>query len=367
MSDPKGFEPKYDDQKNNEVMYFGKAYKKDDGSSYRKVELFIDEDVSYLSEKNKEMDSKPVDFSIKDSVTLYESPSGQQKIHCWLMEESSTKYPSALHISRRTSKGVYGSQEVTLTLGAIIGLFTFLQNLAIVDSPEPTQIPIRELKTDKDTSSSLILSNDEFMQLIKSNIKSTEDFYKLLSLQKMQLAVNRLEEIVEGNYKNETEIQHFLKDNIWMFGNSYVSIVENGKVNASNILDLVPRNFESYIDIIEVKLPKEKLFNFDRSHSNYYVTAGLTKAIAQTQNYIFELEKKTVDHQFKSINNCKIIRPKGVVLYGSEKPLTADEQQYLRILNSSYHNLQVITYQQLLEKAKNTLQIWECHEPPVSG
>ncbi len=175
----------------------------------------------------------------------------------------------------------------------------------------------------------------------------------------MQLAIERLEEIVAGDYKNEAEIQRFLKDNIWMFGNSYVSIVDNGKIDDRNILDLVPQDLESYIDIIEVKLPSERLFNFDGSHSNYYAKSGLTKAIAQTQNYIFELEKKTAYHQFQSSNNCKVVRPRGMVLYGSESPLTAEEQQYLRILNSSYHNLQVITYQQLLEKAKNTLQIWE--------
>ncbi len=162
---PKGFEPKYDDRKSSSVMYFGRAYAKDGGSSYRAVELLIDEDVSYLSEKNKEIDSQPIDFHIKDSITLFESAGGQQKIDCWLIEESSMKYPQALHISRRTSKGVYGSQEVTLTLDGIIALRTFLQKLAIVDSPEPRQVPISTLKANE--SSSLILSNDEFVQLIK--------------------------------------------------------------------------------------------------------------------------------------------------------------------------------------------------------
>lgn len=103
------------------------------------------------------------------------------------------------------------------------------------------------------------------------------------------------------------------------------------------------------------------------SHSNYYARSGLTKAIAQTQHYIFELEKKAVDRQFQAINNCKIVRPRGLVSYGSGTPLTAEEQQYLRILNSSYHSLHVLTYQQLLEKAENTLQIWELHDLTANG
>lgn len=355
-NEQKGFVPEYDDRKKSNVMYFGKANPNKDGSTYRKVELLIDEDESYLSEKSKEDGSTPVEFQIKDIITLYQSRGGQQKIHCWLTETTSGKYVQAISISRRTGKGVYGSQEVTLTYEAIFALKTFLNNLTLVDTKERTQIPIPSQAAGAEKAKQLI-SEQEFIELIKANIKSTDDFYKLLSIQKMELAVERLEQIILGEYKNEVEIQYFLRKNIWMFGNDYVYIVENGVVNAKNILDMVPQDFESYIDIIEVKLPQEKLFNFDESHNNYYSTSHLTKAIAQTQNYIFELEKKTVDEKYLQINNCKVIRPKGIILVGSKEPLTEDERKYLRILNSSYHNIQIITYQQLLEKAKNTLRI----------
>ena len=73
------------------------------------------------------------------------------------------------------------------------------------------------------------------------------------------------------------------------------------------------------------------------------------------QNYIFELEKKVVDTQYQENNGCKIIRPRGIVLYGSGKELNIEKQKFLRILNSSYHNVQILTYQQLFEKAKNIM------------
>lgn len=355
--DTKGFDPQYDDNKKSNVMYFSKSTRKDDGSSFRKVDLIIDEDSSYLSEKNREKDSVSIDFSVQEKITLYQSSSGQQKIQCWLTETQYGKYIQALHISRRTGKGVYGSQEVTLTFEGIFALREFLNNLMIVDTTERMTVPIQTPVKTENTSK--ILTEQEFSDLIKANIKNTEDFYKLLSIQKMELSVDRLEKIIMGEYKNEVDIQRFLKDNIWMFGNDYVYVVENGKINAQNILDMVPQNFESYIDIIEVKLPKEKLFNFDESHQNYYSTSHLTKAIAQTQNYIFELERKSADEDYQYTNQCKVVRPKGIILFGNYAPLTEDEQKYLRILNSSYHNLQVITYQQLLDKAKNTIKIWK--------
>lgn len=357
MQDGKGFDPKYDDNKQNDVMYFSSAKKKEDGSSFRKIELLMEEGASLLSEKNKEAASTPVEFSINETITLFQSPGGQQKIQCWLMETTSGKYIQALHISRRTGKGVYGSQEVTLRFEEIFKLREFLNNLTVVDAPTRTKIPIKTQPVRSDAPPQ-ILSDREFIKLMKANIKSTDDFYKLLSIQKMELAVTRLEKIIEGDYKNEVDIQHFLKNNLWMFGNDYVYVVENGKINAQNILDMVPQNFESYIDIIEVKLPKEKLFNFDENHKNYYSTAHLTKAIAQTQNYVFELEKRTTDEEYQNGNACKVVRPKGMILFGSQEPLNEEERQYLRILNSSYHNLKIITYQQLLEKANNTLRVW---------
>lgn len=351
-----GFEPKYDDNKKNNTIYFGKSIKKPDGTSYRHVEVLIDEEESYLSEKNKEPNSTPVDFIVKDKIELYRSPGGQQKVSCWLIENSSEKYINALHISRRKSKGVYGSQEITIRGEGILALQRFLFNLVVVDNPNRFKLPI-ELHCSQNNNTQII-TEEEFVELIKANVKSTDDFYKLLSIQKMNLAIERLEQIISGDYKNEVDIQHFLKDNIWMFGNDYVYVVEDEKINTQNILDMIPQDFESYIDIIEVKLPNEKLFNFDRSHNNHYTTSHLTKAIAQTQNYIFELEKKTSNKEYSLKNNCKVVRPKGIILFGSIEPLEDEERQYLRILNSSYHNLNIITYQQLLEKAKNTLKIY---------
>ena len=355
-SDSKGFNPKYDDNKAENTIYFGETKRKTDGSTFRKVELSLNESESYLSEKNMELNSEAKEFSIKEKLTLHSTRGGQQKIQCWLIESTSGKHVEGIHISRRTGKGVYGSQEITLSFEAIYALRKFMDSLFLVDTPDRIRLPITTPVRGSDTDEKRILSEQEFTQLIKANVKSTDDFYKLLSIQKMELAVEQLERIIEGDYENEVTIQHFLKDNMWMFGNDYVFIIENGKINAKNILDIVPKDFESYIDIIEVKLPKEKLFNFDESHKNFYSTSKLTKAIAQTQNYIFELERKALDTDYQNTNSCKIIRPKGIILFGSDEVLADEQKQYLRILNSSYHNLQIITYQQLLDKANNTLK-----------
>lgn len=355
----KGFNPEFDDNKTTGVLHVSKDIGKADGSGYRKIEILIDQEENYLSERNKEYESTPVKFFNKEEEILYRSDSGQQKIHCWLMESDDNRSINAINISRRTGKGVYGSQEVTLTADAIIALKKFLDNIFYIDTKRKSKfsIPLSELNCSIPSTFSKIITEEEFLELIKANINNTDDFYKLLSLQKMDIAIKSLENILLGDYINEIFIQKFLKENIWMFGNDYAFVVENNKINPSNILDLMPQNIENYVDIIEVKLPNERLFSYDNSHQNYYPASNLTKAIAQTQNYIFELEAKTCDEIYQQINNCKVIKPRGIILCGADQVLNEDEKKYLRILNASYHNIQIITYQQLLEKAHNTIDI----------
>lgn len=200
-----------------------------------------------------------------------------------------------------------------------------------------------------------ILTNDEFLKIVEKNIDCIDDYYMLIDIKKKRQAIVELEEFVNGKHGNEVSIQKFLKRNLWLFGNEYTTFVEEEKINAKNILDGIPKTFENFIDVIEVKLPEVELFRYDQNHNNYYSSSDLTKTIAQTQNYIFELENMTSNNKYQENNNCKIIKPRGIILIGTKNDLNEKETEYLRILNSSYHNLYIITYQQLLEKAKNIL------------
>jgi len=350
----KGFDPKYDDTKKANEIIFGKAKILPDGSKHRKAELILEPENEYLSKKFSGEPTNPLKFNKKDDLILYSTKGGQQKIHCWLVESTDVKKLTALHISRRTNKGLYGSQEILLLPEAVFALKEFLNKIIITDTSSTLKFVIGLNSTPSSKGSNNIISETDFIEIIKNNVDKTDAFYKLLYNKKIELAIEHLKKIIEGNYKNEIDIQKLLKENLWMFGNEFSQIIEDNKINSENILDIIPQNIENYIDIIEVKLPKEKLFHFDQSHNNYYCSSKLTKAIAQTQNYIFELEKASVNNEYTNIKNCKIVRPRGIVLFGSEKILDDKENKYLRVLNASFHNLQIITYQQLLQKAENT-------------
>ena len=133
-----GFNPKYDDNREENKIYIGKSITdKELEKSYRCVSVIIPDEKGLLSEKNlkieeeqrkyfdednKEFISEKIDFNVVDGITLGTSSNGQQKFACWLVEDKENKGIRGLHIARRTKKGVYSNQEVTLAPNAIISL-----------------------------------------------------------------------------------------------------------------------------------------------------------------------------------------------------------------------------------------------------
>lgn len=347
------FNPNFDDNKKDGKIYIGKKINKEDGDNYRMAEAISDCGNTY-TEEQYEIGQQSLEFKISEKIKLFESPTGQQKYWCWLVETEEGNKTSGLHICRRTSKGnIYNEQEVTLNPHAISVLKQFLDEIKLCNNDLSYKIQTSNNNYNK------AISKNDFLKLIENNIDSIDDYYKLVNIKKREQAILDLEKIIKGKFKNEVFIQKFLKKNLWLFGSEYCTFVKEEKINSKNILDGIPKNLEDFIDIIEVKLPTAELFHYDTNHKNYYSSSELTKAIAQTQNYIFELEKMTSNNSYQDDNDCVIARPRGIILIGTKNELSDEEKKYLRILNSSYHNIHILTYQQLLLRARNMLNLSE--------
>lgn len=340
----------YDDNKLEDVLYLGEVCEQEDGKKYRKAELIFNMDEVCL-EKVKSQDV--ISANIVEDLLLYKSSGGQQKIFCWIEEyKQGHPFTYGLRISRRTAKGVYGGQEICLDLEATLKLKKFLENIFTVDfnNKKKTRIDIDKFIVGKTDIKTVKISKEDFESILSYNIEHIENYNSIIEIKKREKAIERLEEIISNkhSYKNEVEINKFLEENLWMFNNEYVFFSKNNRINTKNILDLVPKTFDGYVDIVELKLPSVEIMHFDSSHKNYYPSSDLTKAIAQCMNYILELEKLLA-------NNPSFLRPKATIIIGNNKDLTTEENQFLRVLNSSYHNIKIYTYQNLLEKAKNSL------------
>ena len=350
------FDPIYDDAKKANTINLGPKCKSTSVIGTHQTHRMID----LILEPDKEL----VSIIEKGHEVLHETDGGRQKISCWLYEyPNGAKSRSVIRLARTTSKGyVYGGQEISFYGEAFKNFMTFVQKMKLIDTSErkPFSLSYAEFQkmVDKDSDFYNMLSslskND--LEKLLANIPNIDDLAKISGIKQKETALRRFREIIDGDYEHEKDIEKFLKQNIWIFGNEFSVFIDDTKVNESNILDLFPKNYDGFVDIIELKLPKEKLFNYDSSHNNYYPTAELTKVISQLQNYLFELEKKTSDDGYQNKNGCVVVKPKGIIVFGSQQQLTDDELKYLRILNSSYHNITIYTYQQIYEMASSILE-----------
>lgn len=341
----------YDDNKKEDYIYLSEV-KANDGKEFRKAELLLNADGMPLEKTNET--NQTVKATIVQDITLYETSTGQQKIHCWIEKYKNGKpFTMGLRIARRTKKGVYGGQEICLNLDATKKLKNFIEYIFSEDFSVKSK---QRISIDKPISSykTIKISEKEFQDIMAFNIENIHNYGAILEIKRREETIKELEKIINNRnvYKNENDIQKFLKQNIWLFNNEYVFFSENSHINAMNILDLMPNTFDGFIDIIELKLPTVKIFNYDKSHYNYYPSSELTKAIAQCMNYINEME-------ILSVENAKYFKPKATIIIGNERELTDDEIKYLRLLNSSFHNVKINTYQQLLNKAKNSLSFMQ--------
>jgi hypothetical protein len=356
------FDPKFDDKKENDYLYLRPHIWTDSyNAKHRKVELLYEEEIN-ISEKRRtieEGEKGKMQILKEFPVQLFRG--GQQKIVCDVVsyhpddwEIYGKKGTLAIKIARRCKKGVYGNQEITLTLENALKVKNYIEQIFQLDEifdDNKKRIPFFNQKPNFET---IQISKEDFNSIVQHNIEYIDFYEDILSIKKRRLALDKLKLFAEGTgYNHETQITNFLKNNLWLFGSEYILFSNDNKINDENIADILPINLENFINIIEVKLPTEKLFNYDESHNNYYPTHNLSKAISQTQNYIYNLEKINNNEDFSG--NHKIVRPRATIIYGSSNKLTEKELEYLRILNASYHDINIITYQQLIDKAESLL------------
>ncbi|MFA6251451.1 MAG: Shedu anti-phage system protein SduA domain-containing protein [Candidatus Paceibacterota bacterium] len=156
-----------------------------------------------------------------------------------------------------------------------------------------------------------------------------------------------------GVGKDEEVWQKFFSQNSWILGSDFVEILDERRLDVENITDYLLKSFDGFVDIIELKLPSVQFWtteNIPRSE--------LTSATMQCNRYILQTERKINDLEFnKKIQNTPIVKPRITLIYGRSNSWGDNEKEAYRVLNSSYYNLNIISYDHLLERAKRLIGI----------
>ncbi len=153
--------------------------------------------------------------------------------------------------------------------------------------------------------------------------------------------------------KNEEVWQRFFSKNSWILGSEFVEILDERRIDVENITDYLLKSYDGFVDIIELKLPSAPFWTNENIPKS-----ELTSASMQCIRYILQTERKINDLEFnKKIKNTPIVKPRITLVYGRSNNWLGAEKEAYRVLNSSYSNLNIISYDHLLEKAKRLIGI----------
>lgn len=145
-------------------------------------------------------------------------------------------------------------------------------------------------------------------------------------------------------------------------------------INRDKSTDLILVDNFGAPTILEIKLPSEKIFAYDKSHKKVSPSKSLSFAISQTLDYMFGFAAGnfTTDIPFKNeysalskgilligdLNNANIMNEgemaDAMAYYGDKQQLVNAFQTELLTLRNAYANLSIVTYDQLYEFLKKT-------------
>ena len=212
-------------------------------------------------------------------------------------------------------------------------------------------LQLQKIYTNKD-------ANEIGSFLIKNDILST-DVANIMEFCRREEALIDFEQALTED-RPESYWQKWFEDNDWILGNEFVRILSERDIDTKNIADYLIETFDGFVDIVEIKRPdgQLKFWNTKQDHDNLIPSQDLIKAITQTQNYIQSLEEEmnSVKMQ-KKIGSASIVKPRATLIFGRSLNWGDDERKAFRILNAGYKGLTILTYDQVLARARKTLNL----------
>ncbi|MGI5840961.1 MAG: Shedu anti-phage system protein SduA domain-containing protein [Patescibacteria group bacterium] len=157
--------------------------------------------------------------------------------------------------------------------------------------------------------------------------------------------------IDHGIGKDEEVWQRFFQANPWILGSDFVEILGERVIDEDNITDLPIKDFDGFVNIIELKLPTEDFWT-----QEIVPVSNLTKAMMQCMRYVTEMERRMNDKKKTDKLGANILKPRITLIFGRSEGWAEEHKEQFKILNSSFHNISILTYDHVLLRAKKIIE-----------
>ena len=170
-----------------------------------------------------------------------------------------------------------------------------------------------------------------------------------------------------GLENGESYWQQLLKKNKWIFGSAYVQIIDERRIDIHHETDFPLAVDGGFMDIAEIKKPNLPFWHKNHNSSSNYLYRGkylipsleLQGAISQCSKYIYQAEKQVDSVEYRADHGGIIpLKPRGIIIHGRSNDWNELEWEFFRLLNDDHHDLEIITFDHLLSRAKNALQLF---------
>lgn len=165
-----------------------------------------------------------------------------------------------------------------------------------------------------------------------------------------------LEKLIDGTVK-EQEFWNWIDRNAWVFGTEYIRKYNTRKIGIHSVADFIVESLDGYTDLIELKGSGVALFTHDPNHDCYYPSRDLSQVIGQAVHYIRVME----DHKaiLKADDDLQVLKPRVKIVIGRSKTMNPKEKEALRLLNATLHGIEIITYDEIVSRARKIVSIYE--------
>lgn len=175
--------------------------------------------------------------------------------------------------------------------------------------------------------------------------------------QRFAQAIAELENLLNAPDIDEHAIERHLRANpLFLRGLNYSEVYHQVILPLGDGKSLRPDIFaepagEEWAEVIDVKLPSEPIF-VGGGH-RVRVSTAITEAAAQLREYANYFDDRKLARAIEEKYGFRCYRPRPVVIIGRD-PRQGDEQQRRAAL-SAYPDLQIVTYDHLLQSARERL------------
>lgn len=218
----------------------------------------------------------------------------------------------------------------------------------------PLDRPFEKSNADQIKALFELPEKQQLVNFILSNNVIPEELEIGLQNAKRTKAIAQFEAML-SNSLVEAKWQTWFEKNSWILGSEFVRILDERSIDTRNITDFLMEAYDGFLDVIEIKRPESGMSFWSKSldHGNYIPSSDLIKAVTQASSYIYEVEREANSIKFlERVDGIKTIKPRCILIFGRSHDWNSKQIEAFRILNSGYHNLSIMTYDHVLDRAK---------------